>query len=143
MQSTMSAELVMSDLGMVIWHRGVPDQLIHHSDQGSQYTGAAFQKMLTDLGIECCLCRRGECHDNAMMESFYGTMMQERQCSNISKVFTCPIDGIRPWVTKALPRSKNRCHVLNWVSGILGVCRFRQEHCLKRKVLLVVVRIGF
>lgn len=78
MQSSMSAELVMSALGMAIWRRGAPRQLIHHSDQGSQYTGAAFQKMLADLNIECSLSRRGECHDNAVMESFYGTMKTER-----------------------------------------------------------------
>ena len=78
MQSSMTADLVISALGMAIWRRGVPKELIHHSDQGSQYTGSAFQKMLADLGIQCSLSRRGECHDNAVMESFYGTMKTER-----------------------------------------------------------------
>ncbi len=78
MQSHMTADLVVSALGMAIWRRGKPKELIHHSDQGSQYTGAAFQTMLADLGIRCSLSRRGECHDNAVMESFYGTMKNER-----------------------------------------------------------------
>jgi len=71
--------------------------------------------MLTNLGIECSLSRRGDCHDNAVMERFYEAMKterlngkrskhainKERQCSNISKGFTIPIDGIRPWATLA------------------------------------------
>lgn len=78
MKANMTAELVMDALSMAIWRRGKPKKLLHHSDQGSQYTGAAFQRMLKDLGIECSLSRRGECHDNAVMESFYGSMKTEK-----------------------------------------------------------------
>ena len=78
MKANMTAELVMDALSMAIWRRGKPKKLLHHSDQGSQYTGEAFQRMLKDLGIECSLSRRGECHDNAVMESFYGSMKTEK-----------------------------------------------------------------
>ena len=78
MKANMTAELVMDALAMAIWRRGKPRKLLHHSDQGSQYTSAAFQNMLKDLGIECSLSRRGECHDNAVMESFYGSMKTEK-----------------------------------------------------------------
>ena len=74
MKPTMTADLVIDALGMAIWRRGKPDELLHHSDQGSQYTSDPFQPMLADLGIKCSLSRRGECHDNAVMESFYGSM---------------------------------------------------------------------
>jgi len=63
---------------MAIWRCGKPDELLHHSDQGSQYTSDPFQRMLTDLGIKCSFSRRGECHDNAVMESFYGSMKTEK-----------------------------------------------------------------
>ena len=63
---------------MAIWRRGLPKELLHHSDQGSQYTSESFQRMLKDLGIKCSLSRRGECHDNAVMESFYGSMKTEK-----------------------------------------------------------------
>lgn len=78
MKPNMTVELVMDALSMAIWRRGVPKKLLHHSDQGSQYTSEPFQRMLSDLGIECSLSRRGECHDNAVMESFYGSMKTEK-----------------------------------------------------------------
>jgi putative transposase len=78
MKPHMTADLVMDALAMSIWRRGKPEELLHHSDQGSQYTSADFQKMLSDLDIECSLSRRGECHDNAVMESFYGSMKTEK-----------------------------------------------------------------
>jgi putative transposase len=78
MKANMTAELVIDALQMAIWRRGIPKKLLHHSDQGSQYTSEPFQRMLRDLGIECSLSRRGECHDNAVMESFYGSMKTEK-----------------------------------------------------------------
>ncbi len=74
----MTAELVIDALKMAIWRRGKPDALLHHSDQGSQYTSDAFQDLLSDMGITCSMSRRGECHDNAVMESFYGSMKTEK-----------------------------------------------------------------
>lgn len=78
MKPNMTAELVMDALSMAIWRRGKPDELLHHSDQGSQYTSEPFQRMLEDMNIQCSLSRRGECHDNAVMESFYGSMKIEK-----------------------------------------------------------------
>ena len=52
--------------------------LLHHSDQGSQYTSALFQRLLELHGIECSLSRRGECWDNAAMESFFSSLKSER-----------------------------------------------------------------
>lgn len=78
MKPNMTAELAMDALSMAIWRRGLPGKLLHHSDQGSQYTSEPFQRMLKDLGIECSLSRRGECYDNAVMESFYGSMKTEK-----------------------------------------------------------------
>jgi putative transposase len=78
MKPNMTADLAIDALSMAIWRRGKPDELLHHSDQGSQYTSDSFQRMLADLGIKCSLSRRGECHDNAVMESFYGSMKTEK-----------------------------------------------------------------
>ena len=52
--------------------------LLHHSDQGSQYTSEDFQRLLADHGITCSMSRRGDCWDNAAMESFFSTMKTER-----------------------------------------------------------------
>jgi len=63
---------------MAIWRRGKSIELLHHSDQGSQYTSEDFQRLLADQGITCSMGRRGDCWDNAAMESFFSTMKTER-----------------------------------------------------------------
>ena len=74
----MSAELVTDALVMALWRRRPGQALLHHSDQGSQYTSALFQRLLELHGIECSLSRRGECWDNAAMESFFSSLKSER-----------------------------------------------------------------
>jgi putative transposase len=69
---------VTDALTMALWRRGKPTQLLHHSDQGSQYTSELFQKLLDDHGITCSMSRKGDCWDNAAMESFFSTMKTER-----------------------------------------------------------------
>ena len=78
MKSQMTVELVTDALLMALWRRGTTEELVHHSDQGSQYTSDAFQRLLTEHGIECSMSRRGDCWDNAAMESFFSTMKTER-----------------------------------------------------------------
>jgi putative transposase len=78
MNATMSAQLVVDALMMAIWRRGKPVSLLHHSDQGSQYTSEDFQRVLVDQGITCSMSRRGNCWDNAAMESFFSTLKLER-----------------------------------------------------------------
>lgn len=63
---------------MALWRRGKPIELLHHSDQGSQYTSEDFQRLLSDQGITCSMSRKGDCWDNAAMESFFSTLKTER-----------------------------------------------------------------
>jgi len=67
----MTTELVSDALMMALWRRGKPRELLHHSDQGSQYTGESVQRRLRESGIVCSVSRRGDCCDNAAMESFF------------------------------------------------------------------------
>jgi putative transposase len=78
MSAKMTAELVTDALIMAIWRRGKPGALLHHSDQGSQYTSEQFQKLLTDNGITCSMSRTGNVWDNAAMESFFSSLKTER-----------------------------------------------------------------
>ena len=78
MQSSMTTQLVADALMMAVWRRGKPDQLLHHSDQGSQYTSDHFQRLLAEQGIICSMSRAGEVWDNSAMESFFSTMKTER-----------------------------------------------------------------
>ena len=51
--------------------------LLHHSDRGSQYASDAYQQTLDDLDMVCSMSRKGDCWDNAMMESFFGSLKTE------------------------------------------------------------------
>ena len=78
MQTSMTAQLVTDALVMAIWRRGKPDALLHHSDQGSQYTSEAFQRLMVDHGVTCSMSRSGNVWDNAAMESFFSSLKTER-----------------------------------------------------------------
>ena len=78
MSTNMTAQLVTDALIMAIWRRGKPDALLHHSDQGSQYTSEQFQGLMTDNGVTCSMSRSGNVWDNAAMESFFSSLKTER-----------------------------------------------------------------
>jgi putative transposase len=78
MQPTMTAQLVMDALLMAIFRRGRPQAVLHHSDQGSQYTSEDVQRLLESHGIICSMSRRGNGWDNAAMESVFSTLKTER-----------------------------------------------------------------
>ena len=71
--------LVCDALQMALWRRRPPKgQLIHHSDRGVQYASRAFRKLLEAHGIEGSMSRKGDCWDNAVVESFFGSLKSER-----------------------------------------------------------------
>src|SRR5690606_21070376 len=78
MKAEMTAQLVVDALVMAVWRRGMPRELLHHSDQGSQYTSEDFQRLLSSHGIVCSMSRKGDCWDNAAMESFFSSLKTER-----------------------------------------------------------------
>ena len=78
MNANMTAQLVTDALIMAIWRRGKPDALLHHSDQGSQYTSEQIQRLMGHHGITCSICRSGNVWDNAAMESFFSSLKTER-----------------------------------------------------------------
>jgi putative transposase len=78
MSSQMTSELVADALMMAIWRRGWPQELLHHSDQGSQYSSESFQRLLAEHGITCSMSRQGDVWDNSAMESFFSTLKTER-----------------------------------------------------------------
>lgn len=83
MSATMAAQLVADALMMAIWRRGKPDALLHHSDQGSQYSSEQFQKLLADHGVICSMSRSGNVWDNAAMESFFSSLKTERTARKV------------------------------------------------------------
>ncbi|MDM8007120.1 MAG: IS3 family transposase [Phycisphaerae bacterium] len=83
MHDSMTAQLVADALMMAVWRRGRPQELLHHSDQGSQYTSEHFQKLLTEQGIVCSMSRAGEVWDNSAMESFFSSLKTERTARKV------------------------------------------------------------
>jgi len=78
MSSRMKAQLVCDALRMAIWRRRPEPGLIHHSDRGSQYASKSFQRLLKAHGFKGSMSRKGDCWDNAVVESFFGSLKQEQ-----------------------------------------------------------------
>jgi len=78
MSSRMKSQLVCDALKMATWQRRPKAGLIHHSDRGSQYASKAFRKLLRINGFKGSMSRKGDCWDNAVVESFFGSLKQER-----------------------------------------------------------------
>jgi transposase InsO family protein len=71
------ANLVQAALRAALQRRCPPRGLLHHSDQGSTYTSENYQQLLDANGVVCSMSRRGNCYDNAVVESFFGTFKTE------------------------------------------------------------------
>jgi len=77
MSDRITSALTVSALKMALQRRGPTADLIHHSDQGSQYTDQTYQALLEDAGIRASMNGVGSWYDNAPMESFFGTLKSE------------------------------------------------------------------
>ena len=78
MSRWISRQLVIDALNMAIGQRCPEGELLHHSDRGSQYTSDDFREELEKYGIQCSMSARGNCYDNAVVESFFGLLKRER-----------------------------------------------------------------
>ena len=77
MSKTMTATLATTALEMAIYRRRPLKGLLHHSDRGVQYASKEYQKLLKKYGTICSMSRKGNCWDNAPMESFFSTLKAE------------------------------------------------------------------
>jgi putative transposase len=66
----MTAALVCDALMMALWRRHMPKEVIVHSDRGSQYCSAAYQRLISKHQLICSMSKKGDCYDNAAMESW-------------------------------------------------------------------------
>jgi putative transposase len=99
MATHVRADLVEDALQMAVSHRDA-DGVIHHSDQGSQYTSFAFGRRCKEAGIKVSMGNVGDCYDNAMGESFFGSL----ECELLHQVcLDCPAHA--------------RAVIFGWVEG--------------------------
>ena len=99
MGEEMTANLVLAALNMAL-HTRNPESVIHHSDQGSQYTSLAFGQRCREMGVRPSMGTVGDAYDNAMAESFFATL-------------ECELLDRRSWRTKAEARTA----LFTWIEG--------------------------
>jgi transposase InsO family protein len=74
---TLATDLPLAALHLALGRRQPPRGVLHHSDRGVQYASDAYQQVLTAHGFDCSMSRRGNCYDNAVVESFFSSLKQE------------------------------------------------------------------
>ncbi|MBT52024.1 MAG: IS3 family transposase, partial [Mameliella sp.] len=77
MQSRMTTDLALQALLAAVWRRKPKQKVMIHSDQGSQFTSGEWQSFLGKYNLEASMSRRGNCHDNAVAESFFQLLKRE------------------------------------------------------------------
>ena len=77
MGTAMESRLVVDALEMAVKQRFPDAGLVAHSDRGSQYASEHYRRTLAEKGITCSMSRKGDCYDNAPMESFFATLKKE------------------------------------------------------------------
>lgn len=118
----MTAELVLAALNMALQQRR-PDGVIHHSDQGSQYTSVAFGERCKKMGVRPSMGTVGDAYDNAMAESFFATL----ECELIDR---------RSWQTKTEARLALFTYIEGWYNprrrhsslGQISPANFESKH---------------
>ena len=88
----MPQELTLAALNMAITNRNPGPGLLHHSDRGSQYAAHDYRRVLDEHRMRCSMSRKGNCWDNAPMESFFGSLKTE-------------LDGDGPFETRQAART--------------------------------------
>lgn len=78
MQSRQTTDMVLQALLMAVWRRKPKHKVLIHSDQGSQFTSMDWASFLRAHNLEHSMSRRGNCHDNAVAESFFNLIKRER-----------------------------------------------------------------
>jgi putative transposase len=96
MGATMEASLVLEALNRALGHRQIePDQLLIHTDQGSQYRATAYRQLLEGRKISCSMSAKGCCWDNAVVESFFSTLKHELDLDDDAGILNSPQQLIR------------------------------------------------
>ena len=106
MSERIDRALVLEALRKALEQRPGAVDLVHHSDRGSQYASYDYREALDQAGITCSMSRRGDCWDNAVVESFFGTLKTEL-------LYALPLQT----------RSETRSAVADYIDGFYNVRR--------------------
>jgi putative transposase len=125
--ASMTADLVVSALNMALFTRK-PDSVIHHSDQGSQYTSVIFGKRCAEMGVRPSMGTVGDAYDNAMAESFFATLECELIDRRSWKTHTEARHAIFTWI-ESWYNPKRRHSSIGQISPI----EFERKHALTKQ----------
>ncbi len=106
MKADRDASLVMDALTMAVWRRGKADALLHHSDQGPQYTIEQFQRLLLDCGITCSMSRAGNLRDNSAMEIFFSSLKAARMVRKLYRTHNAARADVFDYIERGPLRNK-------------------------------------
>ena len=122
MATHLRTQLVLDALAMAIWQRR-PQGVIHHSDQGSQYTSLAFGKRCREAGVQPSMGSVGDCFDNALCESFFATL----ECELLDReTFHSPAEARQ--VVFAFIEGRYNLHRLHSALGYASPVQFERIH---------------
>jgi putative transposase len=100
MTTHLRTELVLDAFNMALWQRR-PEEVIHHSDQGCQYTSIAFGLRCQEAGVKPSMGSVADCYDNAMCESFFATLecelLDRRRFRTQAEARMAAFDFIEGW----------------------------------------------
>ena len=127
MSDTIDSMLVQSAMKMALDGRRPEAGLIHHSDRGVQYASGDFQKLLEDNKAVCSMSRKGNCWDNACVESFFGSLKNEWVKGKIYRTFDDAKKDIFNYIEMFYNR-KRRHASLGYVSPVV----YEEMHEMKQ-----------
>jgi len=123
MGERLTRNLVSQSLIRAVAAKRPPEGLIHHSDRGSQYCSHEFRNILGRFGLTASMSRKGNCYDNAPMESFWGTLKQELVHQRRYRTRQEAIQDIREYIEIFYNRQRRQAR-LGFVSPVVYEQRF-------------------
>ena len=111
MKATLSRELALDALLAAVWRRKPTQPVLVHSDQGSQYGSDDFKRFCMAHGLEPSMSRKGNCWDNAVMESFFSSLKKERIRKRIYKTRDLARADVFDYIEAFYNRSRRHSHL--------------------------------
>ncbi len=128
MGARMTKELVLDALMMAVWRRNPKHEVLIHSDQGSQFTSHDWNDFLKAHNLKGSMSRRGNCHDNAVAESFFQLLKRERVKKKIYPSREAARMDLFDYIEMFY--NTNRRHGSN---GMVSPVQYEQQYFMKQK----------
>jgi putative transposase len=111
MKPTMDREIILDALMMAVWRRKPKNQVLIHSDQGSQFSSDDWRRFCTAHNLQPSMSRRGNCWDNAVVESFFSSLKKERIKKRVYKTRDLARADIFDYIEAFYNRTRRHSHL--------------------------------